>query len=73
MAAQSSLVIGLMQSLAAQTKIWAELTQKLSDYCSTIAHEAVVEAGEHVGRSESAGKQAEAERPERPPKPKVDR
>ena len=73
MAAQSSLVIGLMQSLAAQTKIWAELTQNLSDYCSTMAREAVVEAGEHAGRSEPAGKQAEAERPERPPKPKVDR
>jgi hypothetical protein len=73
MAAQSSLVIGLMQSLAAQTKIWAELTQKLSDYCSTVAHKAVVEAGEHASRSEPAGKQAEAERPERPPKPKADR
>jgi hypothetical protein len=73
MAAQSSLVIGLMQSLAAQTKIWAELTQKLSDYCSTMAHEVVVEAGEHAGRSEPAGKQAEVERSERPPKPKVDR
>ena len=72
MAAQSSLVIGLMQSLAAQTKIWAELMQNLSDYCSTMAREAVVEAGEHAGRSEPAGKQTEAERPQRP-KPKVDR
>jgi hypothetical protein len=71
MAAQSSLVIGLMQSLAAQTKIWAELTQKLSDYCSTMAHEAVV--GEHAGRSEPAGKQPEAERPDRQSKPKADR
>jgi hypothetical protein len=71
MAAQSSLVIGLTESLAAQTKIWAELTQNLSDYCSTMAHEAVVEAGEHAGRSEPAGKQPEAERPDRQSKPKV--
>ena len=71
MAAQSSLVIGLMRSLAAQTKIWAELTQKLSDYCSTIAHEAVV--GEQAGRSEPAGKQPEAERPDLQSKPKADR
>ena len=72
MAARSNLVIGLMESLAAQTKIWAELTQKLSDCCSTMIREGAVKAGEHAGRSEPIGKQAEAERPDRQPKPKVD-
>lgn len=73
MAAQSSLVIGLTESLAAQTKIWAELTQKLHDCCSTMIRESAVKAGEHADRSEPVGKQAEAERADRQSKPKVDR
>jgi hypothetical protein len=68
MAAQSSLVIGLMQSLAAQTKIWAELTQKLHNSCLAMVREAAAKTGEHVGRSES-----DAERPDRQSKPKADR
>ncbi len=72
MVAQSSLLMGLMQSLAAQTKIWAVLTQKLSDCSSTMIREADVKADEQAGVAEPAGKQAAEDPSGRSPKPKID-
>lgn len=63
MAAQSSLVTGLIGSLAAQTKAWAELTQKLHDCCSAMAHEAAPETGGRAAGPVPARSQSEAERP----------
>lgn len=60
MAAHSNVVAGLLESLAAQTKVWADLTQKLHDCCATVAREAVAEVGEGAERpaSKEIGKRA---------------
>lgn len=63
MAAQSSLMTGLMESFAAQTRTWTELTQKLHDCCSATVREAVAEAGEHTSALGPIRSQAVAERP----------
>lgn len=63
MAAQSRLVTGLIESLAAQTRAWAELTQKLHDCCSATVREAAAEAGEHAGRPVPIKSQSDGERP----------
>ena len=54
MAAQSNLMAALMESLAAQTKIWAELSQKLCAYCSNIGHEADIELGARAADDQRA-------------------
>lgn len=62
MAAQSDLVTGFMESLAAQTKAWAELTQKLHACCSAMTHEAAPETGRRPPGAVPAKSQSEAER-----------
>lgn len=63
MAAQSRLVTGLIESLAAQTRAWAELTQKLHDCCSATVREAAAEAGEPAGRPVPIKSHSDGERP----------
>lgn len=59
MAAQSRLVTGLMESLAVQTKTWAQLTQKLHDCCLAAAREAAAEAGERPASKASTKRTAQ--------------
>lgn len=73
MTAQSSLLTALMENLATQTRVWAELTQKFYEACSGVTCETPSETGRCTGRSEPVGKGAEMERPVRRPEPKVDR
>lgn len=40
MAVQSSIVAGLLESLAIQTKVWADLMQKVHDCCTAMLAEA---------------------------------
>ncbi|MGE0333978.1 MAG: phasin family protein [Gammaproteobacteria bacterium] len=63
MAAQSSLVTGLIESLAAQTGAWAELTQKLHGCFSAMVRGSAAEAGEHAGRPVPIKSQSDGERP----------
>lgn len=61
MAAQSSLVTGLIESLAAQTRAWAELTQKLHDCCSALVREAPADGRDRPRRPLPVKPQGEAE------------
>lgn len=72
MAAQSSLLTALMENLVAQTRLWAELTQKFYECCSAVTCEAASETGEHTRRPEPAVKGPETKRPERRSTPRVD-
>lgn len=61
MAAQSSLVIAFLESLAAQNKIWAELAQKVCACGSIVIGDAEVEACKHSGHSEPVSRPAKAD------------
>ena len=65
MAAQSSIVAGLMESLAAQTKTWADLTQTVQGCCTKMIKEAADEAVRQAGitTSDVSVVQAESGRP----------
>lgn len=60
MAAQSNLVVGLIESLTAQTQAWAELTQKLHTCCAAAVRDAAIETSE---RAALAGAQSDTRRP----------
>ena len=63
-AAQSNLVTGLLESIAAQTKTWADLTQKVHGCCATMVRETAEEAAKQVGSAAPAAPaRSEAERP----------
>jgi hypothetical protein len=58
MSAQSNLVAVLMESLATQATIWAELSHKLCTYCASMGQAADIEAS-----TRADDKQAEAKLP----------
>lgn len=49
LAAQSDIVAGLLESLVVQTKVWAELTQKMHDCFNAVAGEIAEEIQERSG------------------------
>ncbi|MGH9548368.1 MAG: phasin family protein [Terriglobales bacterium] len=62
MAAQLSVVADLLESLAAQTKTWADLTQKVHGCCATMVRETAEEVAKQVGGAAPAKAQSEPER-----------
>lgn len=62
MAAQLSVVAGLLESFAAQTKTWADLNQKVHRCCATMIRETAEEAAKQVGGAAPAKAQSEPER-----------
>ncbi len=60
MSAQSRLVMGVMEHLAAQTGAWADLSQKLYDCCSAMVRESAEEAGKRTGQTVPVRTQSEA-------------
>ena len=63
MAAQSNIVAGLLASLAAQTKAWADLTQKVHGCCAAMVREAADETAKQGVSTASAATQGQSERP----------
>ena len=63
MAAQSSIVVDLLESLAAQTKTWADLTQEVHGCCATMVRETAEEAAKQVGSAAPGKFQAQSEQP----------
>jgi hypothetical protein len=62
-AAQSRLVAGFTESLAAQTKDWAELTQKVHGCCAVMVCESTEETAQQAGGTLPAATQGQSERP----------
>ena len=63
MAAQSSVVASLVEGLAAQTKVWADLTQKVHGCCATMVREAADDAAKQSVSAASAATQGQSEPP----------
>jgi hypothetical protein len=62
MAAQLSVVAGLLESLAAQTRIWADLNQKVHSCCATMIRETAEEVAKQVSGAAPPKAQPEPER-----------
>lgn len=61
MAAHLRVVAGLFENFAAQTKTWADLTEKVHGCCATMVRQ-TAEAAKQVGRTAPPKAQSEAER-----------
>ena len=62
MAAQLSVVADLLESLAAQTKTWADLNQKVHSCCATTVREMAEEVAKQISGAAPAKAQSEPER-----------